>query len=114
MPAIYTNNAASRLVANVEIGATTVELVDGSPFPAPGGGEWFWLTFERAGGLREIVKVTVRSGGTCTIDRAQQGTTERAWPRASTIAEHRWTASDADEATQPGGGGSSSYFPSGW
>ncbi len=40
-------NAASRLVANVDIGATTAELVDGSPFPLPGAGEWFWMTFER-------------------------------------------------------------------
>jgi hypothetical protein len=62
-----------------------VAVGDGAKFPALAAGDWFYLTLEEvapavpAFPLREIVKVTARTGDTMTITRAQEGTTARAW-----------------------------------
>lgn len=91
----YANNAATTLNGSITDVATTIVLTDGSAFPSPTGGGWFWLTLEATGGVIEIVKVTNRTTHTLTVVRGQQGTTAVAWADLAT-AQHRWTKADAD------------------
>lgn len=90
------NNAQTVLAAGISASATslTVNSGTGSLFPAPSAGvSFFKLTLIDAatGQLTEIVHVTARSGDTMTIDRAQEGTTARAWS-ANDIAANMMTA----------------------
>lgn len=96
MPAVsyYANNASSTLNGSITNVATSITLTDGSAFPSPAGGGWFWLTLTD-GSAVEIVKVTARASNVLTVVRAQQGTSAAAWPDL-TPASHRWTKADAD------------------
>lgn len=90
------NNAQTVLAAGISASATslTVNSGTGSLFPSPSAGvSFFKLTLIDAatGQLTEIVHVTARSGDTMTIDRAQEGTTARAWS-ANDIAANMMTA----------------------
>lgn len=90
------NNAQTVLAAGISASATsmTVNSGTGALFPAPSAGvSFFKLTLIDAatGQLTEIVHVTARSGDTMTIDRAQEGTTARAWS-ANDIAANMMTA----------------------
>ncbi|HCC3432074.1 hypothetical protein MMA45_06720 [Salmonella enterica] len=90
------NNAQTVLAAGISASATslTVNSGAGSLFPAPSAGvSFFKLTLIDAatGQLTEIVHVTARYGDTMTIDRAQEGTTARAWS-ANDIAANMMTA----------------------
>ncbi|HHA1718366.1 TPA: phage tail protein [Enterobacter kobei] len=90
------NNAQTVLAAGISASATslTVNSGTGSLFPAPSAGvSFFKLTLIDAatGQLTEIVHVTARSGDTMTINRAQEGTTARAWS-ANDIAANMMTA----------------------
>jgi len=49
-------------------------VANGARFPAPGAGEYFYVTVTALTGLFEVVKVTARSGNALTIVRAQEGT----------------------------------------
>ena len=85
MSQLFANNAYSALGSSILIGATSLTLASGtgSRFPTPSGGDYFLLTLaDTSGGSEsawEIVKVTARSVDTLTIERAQEGTTARAW-----------------------------------
>ena len=85
MSQLFANNAYSALGSSMLIGATSLTLASGtgSRFPTPSGGDYFLLTLaDTSGGSEsawEIVKVTARSVDTLTIERAQEGTTARAW-----------------------------------
>ncbi|MEG6443277.1 hypothetical protein [Enterobacter roggenkampii] len=90
------NNAQTVLAAGISASATsmTVNTGTGALFPAPvSGTSFFKLTLIDAatGQITEIVHVTARSGDTMTIDRAQEGTTARAWS-ANDIAANMMTA----------------------
>jgi hypothetical protein len=80
---IYGNNSATTLAAGIGSGSVSCTLLagTGSLFPSPAAGQFFRMTFTDAltGNVREIVYVTARSGDTCTIVRAQEGTTALAW-----------------------------------
>lgn len=78
-----TNNASTTIAAGISSSATSVTLASGTgvEFPAISGSQYFRATFVKAGapGTFEIVKVTARSVDTCTIVRAQEGTTAQNW-----------------------------------
>ena len=97
MPAIATNNAKSTLASALSSTSMTASLVDGSSFPSPGTGEYFYLTLIHTNGTTEIVKCTVRSGNGLTILRGQDGTSAATFPVGSR-AELRVTAAYINEA----------------
>lgn len=68
----FTNNAKSRLAANITASATTLSVTpgDGAKFPSLTGSAYFYCTLVKADGTAEIVKVTGRSTDTFTIQRA--------------------------------------------
>lgn len=82
MVAKYTNFATSTLASGIIAGDTalTVFAGDGTKFPSLGAGEFFYAVLENLAGIREIVKVTARTGDTfTTIVRAQDGTSALSW-----------------------------------
>ena len=96
----YANNAVTSLAAAIVFSDTTILLTDGSIFPAAGAGYIFHMTLSNSSGsLYEIVKVTARSGNSCTVVRAQEGTAAVDWP-AGTIAENLYTKAMAGSSVQ--------------
>lgn len=90
------NNAQSVIASGISASATSVSLATGTGdlFPSPASGvNYFKLTFVDAATeqITEIVHVTSRSGDTLTIERAQEGTTARAWS-VNDIAANMMTA----------------------
>jgi hypothetical protein len=90
---LVANNAYSTLAGSITAIATTlaVQAGHGARFPNPTGGDWFMLTLQDASNNIEVVKVTARSTDTLTIERAQEGTSARAWASAD-VVECRFTA----------------------
>lgn len=70
------NNASSRLAANLSVSDTSVVLASGggAVFPSLAAGDWFPATIVKMTGEFEIVKVTARSGDTLTVQRGQENT----------------------------------------
>lgn len=68
----FTNNAKSRLAANITSSATTLSVTpgDGAKFPSLTGSAYFYCTLVKTDGTAEIIKVTARSTDTLTIQRA--------------------------------------------
>jgi len=92
MPLIFTNDALSTINGAISDTATTIVLTtDANLFPAPTGDEYAHLTLFDFDGNKEIVKLTARTGTSCTVVRGQEGTTAAAWPDGSRI-ELRVTA----------------------
>jgi hypothetical protein len=95
---VWSNNAKSTLASGIAAGDTTLTVAtgEGARFPTITGasGDWFYATLEDANPptVREIVKVTARSGDTFTIVRAQQSTSAAAFSTGA-IVEHRLTRS---------------------
>jgi hypothetical protein len=58
---------------------------DGAKCPTIAAGEYFYLTLVDTSGNREIVKVTDVTSDTCTIERAQDGTTARAFAQSDYV-----------------------------
>lgn len=89
-----TNNAVSRLAGGISTTDVTISLVpgDGALFPSLSAGDWFPATLLNSGGDFEIAKCTGRSADTLTIQRAQEGTSARAF-NAGDRVELRLTAS---------------------
>jgi hypothetical protein len=92
---LFANDAASSLAAPISNSAVTCTLASGQGalFPNPSAGQQFALTFTDAatGLLTEIVYCTARSGDTCTIVRAQEGTVAQSW-LAGDLADELVTA----------------------
>ena len=93
MGAKFVNNKRSTLAAGIASGVLelTVSVGTGATFPAAGTGNYFMATLFDSNGNREIIKVTAKSSDTFTIERAQEGTSARAWLLGDGIA-HRVTA----------------------
>lgn len=92
MPHLFANDALSTIDGAISDSATTIVLTtDANLFPAPTGDEYAHLTLFDFDGNKEIVKLTARSGTSCTVVRAQEGTTAIAWPDGTAI-ELRVTA----------------------
>lgn len=92
----FINNFSTTLSADVTDSATTMTL--GKALPALAAGDFFLLTlFDKVGATEsgwEIVKVTSTGGvggANLTVERAQEGTTAKAWA-AGTKVEMRLTA----------------------
>lgn len=94
---LYANNASSTLAGAISNVAVALNLASGtgSLFPSPNNvnGEFFRLSLTdlSTGLLHEIVYVTSRTGDTCTILRAQEGTVAQAW-QAGDLAANQNTA----------------------
>jgi hypothetical protein len=103
MPAagqLFTNNAVAILDASLTPTSTTIQVQPGhgALFPAPTAAhEFFLVTLESAFAptVREIVKVSARSGDVLTVapgGRGWEGTTPQAWSAGDTLVDHRVTA----------------------
>lgn len=101
MTQLFANNAASELASAVTSGAVSLTLKtgDGAKFPSPAGGDFFLVTLYQKVGQdeinHEIVKCTARAGDVLTIERAQEGTTARAFNTDDPV-ELRLTAGALD------------------
>lgn len=83
---LFANNAISTLATSISLSdlTLTVSAGQGSLFPAPVSGEFFYLTLEDFSS-REICKCTSRSGDLLTIVRAQEGTTALGFPAGASV-----------------------------
>lgn len=80
------NNAYSKLQSAISASDTSITVEDASSFPdAP------FLVFLYDSTNYEIMKVTAKNGNTFSVQRAQEGTTARAWEQGTPV-ELRWTA----------------------
>jgi hypothetical protein len=84
MTILFSNNASSTIAGSIAPTDTTVNLAAGTgiEFPNPlNPGDFFVATFydQATKTTNEIVHVTSRTTDTCTIVRAQEGTTAKAW-----------------------------------
>lgn len=72
---LYANNITTTLAGGVGPSDGTITVVSSSGMPAPGAGEYFWVTLQSVDGtVIEIVKCTSRAGAVLTVTRAQDGT----------------------------------------
>lgn len=88
MAVLIANNAKSTLAASIGALDTSLTVASGTEtlFPSPSGGDYFYVTLENtAGTVREIVKVTARSGTTFTIVRAQDDTLANIFASGSVV-----------------------------
>lgn len=87
MAVVLTNNATTLLAASIAADDTalSVQTADAGKFPAPAAGEWFPLTIVDSAGNMEIVKATARSGAIITVERAQEGTTAKAFAAGARV-----------------------------
>lgn len=100
------NNASGTLATAINASDTGIVLTtgNGASFPSLGASDYFYATLESTGGTFEVVKVTVRSGDSLTVVRAQEGTTAQSFAAGSRI-ELRVTAqamrdlADAEQVT---------------
>jgi hypothetical protein len=96
MAQLFKNNAYSALAASLTNVATTLTVTtgQGDRFPAVTAPDFFHLTLQDASNNIEVVKVTARTAGadSMTIERAQEGTSARAW-NIGDVVELRLTAS---------------------
>lgn len=101
---LFTNNAISLLQTGISATSTEIQLQpgQGNLFPLPSApGEYFLVTLETVDPpfIREIVKVTGRSGDTLTgCVRGQEGTSPLVWSALSTLVDHRVTAQTMRDA----------------
>jgi hypothetical protein len=87
------NNASGTLATAISASDTGIVLTtgNGASFPALGATDYFYATLESTGGTFEVIKVTVRSGDSMTVVRAQDGSTANSFAAGSRI-ELRVTA----------------------
>lgn len=97
---LFSNNAVTLLMAAISPTDTSLTVMPGhgAMFPQPTlPGDYFLITLENeAATIREIIKVTGRTGDVFTgISRGQEGTTPLAWSASlgnDTLVDHRVTA----------------------
>lgn len=93
-----TNNAISKIVADILADDTSITLVPGTgaKFPVITSGDWFPATLIKETGEFEIVRVTARVSDVLTVVRGQETTAARAFTAGDRI-EHRLTAAIIDQ-----------------
>jgi len=82
MSFLFENNAASVLVGQVLVGATTLSVTatEGALFPNPSGGDTFRCTLTDASNNIEVIECSARTNDAfTTITRGLEGTTARQW-----------------------------------
>lgn len=107
MPVVIANNATSLLAAAIDADDNTISVLtgDAGKFPNPAVSEWFPLTLVDNAGNMEIVKATARNGAIVTVERAQEGTTAKAFGAGARV-DHRLTAGAIRSLNYlPSGGG---------
>lgn len=93
------NNATALLGASLNSSATTLTLANnGALFPTLTAGEWFPITVISASNPAnfEIMRVTARSNNVMTVQRAQEGTSAKAFS-AGDIVDLRLTSGALEE-----------------
>jgi hypothetical protein len=97
------NNAVGYLSTAISNADTGIALVygDGANFPTLGVGDYFYATLVSTSGVREVVKVTARSGDSITVLRGQEGTIAQAFA-SGTALELRVTAQNMLDAGSAG------------
>lgn len=99
---LFTNNAASTLASSINSSVTslTVASGQGTLFPNPTAGQYFYCTLSNTTGtIIEIVKVTARSSDTFTIVRGQDNTAASSFLAGDKV-ELRLTAADLQNFPQ--------------
>jgi hypothetical protein len=94
MPKLKTsNNAVSRLSANISAVDTSISLLPGggAKFPVISAGEWFPATLVKVDGTLEIVRVTGRATDVLTVVRGQEATPAISFSAGDRV-EHRFTS----------------------
>ena len=97
MTVLLANNVVTTLSGALTTAATDIVVVDGSRFPTPVTGEYFYATLVATNGALEIVKVMTRVGNSMGITRAQEGTVAQAFAAGSRV-EMRITAATIRDA----------------
>ncbi len=99
---LFANFIETTLAADITDVATSLTLTSDSGFPtiSGGSGDWFMMVLVDSTNAPEIVKCTARTGTTCTITRAQEGTSARAWTLSPTTAIYLPTTKGALEQIQ--------------
>ena len=82
----FSNLATTTLSSSITAYATSIDVTDGSVFPALSSGDFFYATLDTPPSATEIVKVTALSGNTLTVVRAQDGTSATSHASGDTIA----------------------------
>lgn len=82
----FSNLATTTLSSSITASATSIDVTDGSVFPALSAGDFFYATLDTPPNATEIVKVTALSGNTLTVVRAQDGTSATSHGSGDTIA----------------------------
>lgn len=99
MPQLLKNNVSGVLAAELSAVGTSMTLVDATNFPSPGADYYLCTLAGLDSNGREdkweIVRVTAKASNTLSITRAQEGTTNRLWPAASTVQMRLTAASVA-------------------
>lgn len=106
MTLLLSNLATSELAAGIAADATsiTVQPGDGAKFPVPNAaGEWFPLLLVAGTGMIEIVRCTARFGDTLTIQRAQEGTSAKAFAAGDRVDLRLTAAAAASKLDKSGG-----------
>lgn len=85
MPVILKNNASSTLATAITASDTAIVVADGSQFPAPTGGDYFYATLVSPAGVVEVVKVTARVSNSLTVVRAQDGSSAASFQVGSLV-----------------------------
>lgn len=91
---LFSNHASTRLTENIINNTNIVSVTPDSTslFPTPVAvGDYFMLCIAADDGSYEIVKCTAKTTSTFTVERAQEGTTARAFS-AGALVENRITA----------------------
>jgi hypothetical protein len=93
MSILFTNNASSKLAADITAGSTSLSLFagDGLKFASPTSGDYFKVTVQDSAGNFEIMHCTARVGDELAVTRAQEGTTARAFSSGAKV-QNRITA----------------------
>jgi microcystin-dependent protein len=102
MSILFTNNASATLAGSIGIADTTIVVASGqgSRFPSPGSGDWFYLSIIDASNNIEIVKVTARATDVLTVQRGQDNTAARAYTSGAVIELRLVAAVFADYQAQ--------------
>ena len=98
MNILFANNAKTLLDGTLLIGGLSATVDNGSLFPSPTGGQFFYATIQNPADDTdyEIVKCTAVVGNVATIVRAQEGTSAKEWADGS-LFELRLTTGGIDE-----------------
>ena len=103
MSILWKNNATSALASDITAGSLSITVTTGhgDRFPEVVAPHYCMVTLVDTSGNREIVKVTAResASNTMTIERAQDGTTARAFEEGS-VVELRITKNAMDEVSK--------------